>query len=362
MPLQHHRFLGEVAEVGAPAARQRLQFGQLLRLERLVGDRQDEGENVVDVLAQRHRLLRQPGAQDPDGGADKVLGLGVVGQLEGVVLQRVGRQLLQELEDGAEGVLEGRVQLAALLGVQDGAGHFVAGHVGHGRLDDEVASHQELRVLQDLVVQLLLFQLHDDLDARQVADDLKEARAVGQLLLLGVRHFGQAPLEVRDLDDGGDQDEGGIALRFADFAEQDVVQPLLEVGEPGVRVVVEVGLGVTAQHGANRVAQLELGVVLRRNEIVAQLGHESVEVGGPRVVGPADGAARQETQQQLQRVLEPERLLDDDVAQVVNAAVADEGPPALLAAHDGRDAVVSVRHDQQIVFVHLVVRVVNDIQ
>ena len=53
---------------------------------------------------------------------------------------------------------------------------------------------------------------------------------------------------------------------------------------------------------------------------------------------------------------------DDNFAEVVDSPVADERPSALLAADDGRDAVVGVGDDEQVVLVHLVVGVVNNVQ
>jgi len=103
---------GEVGEVGRASARKERELRQLLRLKGVVGDVEDEGEDLVNLVAHRHRLLGQPGAEDPDGGADKILLL-VAFQVVRLLPQRHG-ELLEESENGGEAVLECSVQLPSL--------------------------------------------------------------------------------------------------------------------------------------------------------------------------------------------------------------------------------------------------------
>ena len=71
---------------------------------------------------------------------------------------------------------------------------------------------------------------------------------------------------------------------------------------------------------------------------------------------------RQDSKKELQAFFVLERLPCYDVAENVNTAVGDEGSPTLFVADDGGQALVRVRHDQQVLFVQLVVRVVDDVQ
>ena len=51
-------------------------------------------------------------------------------------------------------------------------------------------------------------------------------------LLLSLLVLLEAPDEVRDLDDGGHQHDGRVPLALGNFAEQNILKPLLRAGQP----------------------------------------------------------------------------------------------------------------------------------